>query len=101
MLAKRLDSLQSLASRRQLPVEQEFIPVLGRPLDRETQCARREPPVEDFQPANRDLDFEFAVYGMEMRRVVIIDVHPDHDPEEARDLGHPGTVPVGNWLGLI
>jgi hypothetical protein len=101
MLAKRLDSPQSLTSRRQLPVQQELIPVLSRPFDRETEGPGWELPVEDLETANRDLDFEFAVHGVEVRRVVIIEVHPDDDPEEARDLRHRATVLAGAWLGLI
>ena len=66
--------------------------MLGRPLDRETQGTRRKPPVEDLQASNRDLDLEFAVYGVEMGWVMIIEVHPDDDPKEARNLRHRATV---------
>lgn len=75
--------------------------MLGRPLDRETESARREPPVEDLEAPNRNLDLEFAVHGVEVRRVMVVEVHLDNDPEEPRDLRHDGTVLAGAWLGLI
>jgi hypothetical protein len=34
-----------------------------------------------------------AVMGVKVGRQVIVEVHPDDDPKEAGDLGHPTTVP--------
>jgi predicted RNase H-like HicB family nuclease len=35
-----------------------------------------------------DQGFELAIFGMKMRRIVIIEVHSNHDPKESRHLGH-------------
>lgn len=100
MLAKRLDSPQSPASRCQLPVRQKLVPVQGRPLDREAEGTRWEPPTEDFKAMNFYLSLELAVLSMKVRRPMIIEVHPDDDPEEPRNLGHRVKVRIGPCLGL-
>jgi len=74
--------------------------MLGGPFDRETQSTRWKPPVEDLKAPDRDLNLEFAVHGVEVGRVVIIEVHPDDDPKEARDLRHRLTVRAAACLGL-
>jgi hypothetical protein len=88
MLAKRLDPSQSLTGRRQLPIREELVPVLRCPLDRETERSRGKPTVEDLEASDGDLDLEFAVHSVEVRRMVIVEVHADDDPEESRDLRH-------------
>ena len=88
MLAKRFDRAQLTPGRCQLPIHEELVLVLGCPLDREPQRTRWKPPIEDLQAPNRDLDLEFAICGVEMRRVMIIEVHLDDDAKEARYLGH-------------
>ena len=82
MLAKRVDSPQQLAGRRQLPIRAELVPVLGGPLDGETKGTGREPAIKDLKALDRDLDFELPVLGMEMGRVMIIEMHADDDPKE-------------------
>ena len=44
-----------------------------------------------FQGCNRfdsDLHFIAAVESVEMRRIVVVEVHSNNDAEEAADLGH-------------
>ena len=101
MLAKRLDSPQPLSGGCQLPVFLKLGPVLCRPLDGEPERPRWKAAVQDLETRNRNLDLELAVDGMEMRWVVIVEVHPDRDPEEARDLRHRATVRTASCLGLI
>ena len=72
----------------------------GGPLDGETQGAGGEAPVDDLKALDRDLDLELPVLGMEVGRVMIIEVHPDDDPKESRDLGHRETVDGSACLRL-
>jgi hypothetical protein len=37
---------------------------------------------------------------MEVGRVMVIEMHPDDDPKEPRDLRHRETVPAAPCLGL-
>ena len=100
MLAKRLDSAQPLAGGCQLPIFEKLRPVLRRPLDGEPERPRWKSPVQDLETCDRNLDFELAVDRMEMWWIVILEVHPYRDPEEARDLRHRAKVRTANCLGL-
>lgn len=100
MLAKGLYSPQPLSSGCQLPVFEKLRPVLCRPLDREPERPRWKSPVQDLETCDRNLDLVLAIDSMEMWWVVILEVHPNRDPEEARDLRHRATVRTASCLGL-
>lgn len=49
---------------------------------------------DDLSGVDRDERLEPLIAGMEVRRRVIVEVHPDHDTEEERDHGHHAKTPV-------
>ena len=57
-------------------------------------------PSQDLQASDRDLDLELPVHRVEVRRVVIVEVHSDDDPKEATDLRHRCTVRICPYLRL-
>lgn len=40
----------------------------------------------------RNLCLRASVGSVKVRRIVIVEVHPDHDAEEAADLGHRANL---------
>ena len=55
----------------------------------------------EYGPVHPDRRAVFAIPGVEMWRLVIIEVDRDDDPVEARNLRHRPTVRTGAWLRLI
>lgn len=37
----------------------------------------------------------FAVFGVEVSRIVVVVIHPDYDPKEPADLGHFSILQSG------
>ena len=58
------------------------------PLDHQRQGTGRKIAVKHAERLDAELGFGTAVMCMEMRRLVIEEVHADHDTEESRDLRH-------------
>ena len=58
------------------------------PLCDQAHCPWRELPVDDRERRNVDPGFEGALLGVEMRRSVVSEVHPDHNAVEPAELRH-------------
>lgn len=67
----------------------------------EAERSRRQGSVQDARPVDRDLRLVFSIYGVEVWRQVIVELHSIDDSEEPRDLRHRPTVRTGGCLGLI
>src|SRR5213593_1639369 len=100
MLAKGFDPPQLLLRRRQLPVGPQFVPVLDSPLDREAERTRGKMSGEHVQTGDRHRRLELPVVSMKVGWQMVVEVHPDDDPEESRDFGHRATVRTGAYRGL-
>lgn len=92
MLAERRNLHERQPCLRPLPIQPEIVDVDRGPFDHQGESAWREPAGDDLMRSNRDDRLGSGVTGMEVGRQVVIDVHLDHDAEEARDLGHVATV---------
>jgi len=88
ILRQRVDRLGSAAVLRALPISFQFLAVQTCPLVHEPECTTRQR-ADDHRPvANRDRGMMLGVLGVEMGRVVVIEVHRDHDAVEEADPGH-------------
>lgn len=94
------DRLQGLGLPRKLPVQRQFIAVLGGPLEDQRGSSLRKRSLQDGESIDRKGRFVFTVAGMQVRRCVIVVVHRDHDAEKPADLRHAPIVtrPVGDAL---
>ena len=61
------------------------------PFDRERQDSGREIAAEQPEWFDAQLCFLAGIDRMEVRTAVIVEVHPDHDAEETRNLWHAPT----------
>ena len=71
-----------------------------RPLDNETRCPRRQSSADDHQLLDIDPRLFSGVFGMEVSRWVVSEIHVDFDSEELTDLGHNQLYILGehpNW----
>lgn len=75
--------------------------MLRSPFDRKAESARRQSPHEDLEAFDGDLALELAVRSVKVGRTVVLEVHPDDDSEEPRDLWHGATVRRPACLELI
>lgn len=66
-------------------------------LSSDRRFAVRKSPVEQADGPNPDLGLDARVGGVKGGRIVVEEVHPDHDAEEARDFGH-GPKIIRSWL---
>src|SRR3989304_1050977 len=75
------------------------------PLDDQPENAKRKIALPQFQRSNPRHGTKFLVANVEMRRIVIVEVHRDHDSEEAADFRHgcaPTDYPVlASWCGAF
>jgi len=74
------------------PVLGEFVLVKLSPCEHESQLAAPEAGLDHLQGVDAYLCASVRVAGMEVRRPVIVEVHRDHDPEEATDRRHARHV---------
>jgi hypothetical protein len=64
------------------------LPVQLRPSEHEPQLAPAEAAFDDLESVNPYFRRSVGMSGVKVRRAVIIEVHRDHDPEEAADRRH-------------
>src|SRR3990167_7316172 len=100
---QRRDAPELTLRRQRCPVFHEFSLVHFSPLDDQPENARRKIALPQFQRSNTRHGAKFLVANVEMRRIVIVEVHRDHDSEEAADFRHgcaPTDYPVlASWCG--
>ena len=106
-----LDPRQRLAIPGAHPVVIELETVDGDPLHEQREGPRRKRPGQDLRRADRHAQGLGSVPGVDMRWVMVVEVHRHHDPEEARDFRHgqrllkapyleiASTLPRRRWPG--
>jgi hypothetical protein len=62
------------------------------PLDSQRQGSGRQHTIQKADRREANLGGEGSVVGMEMWRLVIVEVHLDDDSEKTGDLGHDGPT---------
>ena len=77
------DGANRLSGTHAIPVVPEFGPVLGRPLENQSQNTPGQMSCFYFQGIQADHRFLFGVTCVEVRWLVVIPIHRDHDAEEA------------------
>ena len=80
--------MQCLTRTSPAPVLQELILMQFRPRHDETNVPATERAVDQLERVDTDLRLAIGIQGMKVRRVVIVEVHRDHEPEKATDRGH-------------
>lgn len=93
MLLKRLDDAERRWHLRQLPARDQLTYPLGSPLlDQPSRGARQN--TADYRTVtNRHQRLVLAIDRVEVRRVVIREVHVDHDPVKLAQPRHHMTLP--------
>jgi len=76
------------------PIGQKFGLMKRGPFDDQSKCPCWQMAGKHAQGLDFDQHFLFSVTGVEMRRIVLVKEHLDHNPEEASDLRHGRVVPV-------
>ena len=64
------------------------------PLLHELQSAPRKVVIHRLQRVDGDPRHMFSIFGVEVGRVVVIEIHPDDNSVEGADPGHAFTVAV-------
>ena len=82
------------------PVDEKLVRIDRSPLHGEAERSRRQGSVQDAWTLDRDLRLVFSIYGVEVRRQVILELHSNDDPEEPRHLRHRPTVRTRSCLAL-
>jgi hypothetical protein len=80
--------MQCLTRASATPVLQQLVLVQFSPRHDETNVSATERAVNQFECVNADLRLAVSMKRMEVRRVVIVEVHRDHEPEKAADRRH-------------
>jgi hypothetical protein len=60
----------------------------GCPFEDQRHGPPRKVSPKDGKRLNLNKGFIFSIFGMKMRRIVIVEVHPNHNPKESSYLGH-------------
>src|ERR1022692_696816 len=78
-----------------------------RPFQHHRQSARRNPALKDNYRVNSYLRLASRIDGVKVRRIVIVEIHADHDAKETTDFRHASPTMVSNqdpqgslWNGL-
>ena len=92
--------LPSFASVVQFSINSDVLHQLGlvhlAPLHGETENARGKLTFPKLQRLDSDKSAVFVVAHVKVRRIVIVEVHRDHDAEEAGDFWHGGMLQAMN-----
>jgi hypothetical protein len=76
------------------PVLVQFVLVQLSPGKHEAQLPPPEAAVDHLERVDSNLRGSIGVASVEVRRAVVIEVHRDHDPEEAADCRHGQMFPL-------
>ena len=96
ILRQRVDRLGNSSAMYALPICLELLAVEGRPLCHELERAARQFAHEHPRAVNRDHRMVLCVLRMEVGRLVVVEVHRDHDAVEEADAGH-GAIMNRAW----
>ncbi len=92
ILRQRIDRLRSTAILRPTPVRLQLRPMQRRPLAHELERTTRQIANEHRSGLDRNHRMVLGVLSMEMRRLVIVEIHRDHDAVEDADPGHDAIM---------
>jgi len=90
-LLQRPDALERLACLHFGPVSLEFATVLGRPVADEASRCTGADLTSQHVAGEQKRSLLTLLVRMEVSRLVLLVVHPDHDSEEGRDDRHKGV----------
>jgi hypothetical protein len=100
MLLQGWNPLRRFVGMKPTPVFDQLRLVKSSPLDDQRQGTRRKIAPKHAGWPDLEPGFSTSVVGMEMRRLVIEEVHADHDPEESRDFRHrPSQIQIASLIG--
>jgi hypothetical protein len=102
ILRQRVDGLWRAPVLCSLPVCFQLLPVQARPLGHELERATRKTADQHLIAADHDCRVMLGVFGVEVGRVVVVEVHRDDDSVEEADAGHGAIMSVaadGEWAG--
>ena len=72
----------------QFPVSAQLVSVKHRPLQNEGERTPRQLSPEDVESVNADESLVLLIDRVEVRGLMIVEEHPDDDPEESAQLRH-------------
>ena len=102
ILRQRVDGLGRTPILGPLPVDFQLIAVETRPLGHKLKRPTRETADQHLIAADQDRRVMLGVLGVEVRRVVVVEVHRHDDPVEEADAGHGAIMSAtadGEWPG--
>jgi hypothetical protein len=88
ILRQRIDRLGDGSAMHKLPVGLKLLAVQGRPLGHELERSAWQSAHQHRLAVNRDHCVVLGVLRMEVGRLVVLEVHRDHDAVEEADAGH-------------
>jgi hypothetical protein len=88
ILFQRLNALYRLSVVQPAPVLHQLALMKRRPFEYHRRSTIREGALENRDRLDSDLSFAPGIIGMDMRRIVVVEIHSNHDAKEAADLGH-------------
>ena len=103
ILRQRVDGLGRTSVLCPLPVCFQLLAVQTRPLSNELERATRETAHEHLVAADHDRRVVLGVFGVEVGRIVVVEVHRHDDPVEEADAGHGVIMSAaadGEWTGV-
>lgn len=84
--------MQCLTRASPMPVVQQFVPMQLRPRHDEANVPATERAVDQLERIDTDLRLAIGMQGMKVRRVMIVEVHRDDEPEKATNRRHVHIV---------
>jgi hypothetical protein len=102
ILRQRVDGLGRTPVLGSLPVCFQLLAVQTRPLSHELERASGETADKHFVAADHNRRMMLGVLGMEVGRIVVVEIHRHDDPVEEADAGHGAIMSAaadGEWPG--
>jgi hypothetical protein len=102
ILRQRVDGLGRTPVLGPLPVRFQLLAVQTRPLGHELERATRKTADKHLVAADHNRRVMLGVLGMEVGRIVVVEVHRHDDPVEEADAGHGAIMSAaadGEWTG--
>jgi hypothetical protein len=102
ILRQRVDGFGRTPVLCPLPVGFQLLAVQSRPLGYELERTTREAADQHLIAADHNRRVMLGVFGVEVGRIVVVEVHRDDDPVEEADAGHGAimsTTADGEWTG--